>query len=327
MPTPSLRIAAQPRPDPELRLDALVLPFLRRWRLVCAAVLAAWAAGLALVLVPARRYAASTVLAAVPSAKTAAFGGSLSSLLGAAQMGGVQSTPFFITKLLMMRGVVTAVAMSPAGGGRGLVIERVLERPLAEIRPGETEPAMRELLTTDVDKQTGLVSFGVTHTDSALARRVAERLVAEASETFTRVARSQAAAQRAALEVRVDSAARALRRAEQQQLDVLSANRAYTSYSAAAVARQRAERDLRSAQDVYARAVDDREGAVARQLEDAPALVIVDPLPNALAPTPRRGALKMLLATVFGLVVAAGVLMLRGDFAAAESRRDLSAAA
>src|SRR5919199_1538941 len=229
MPAPSLRIADHPRPDPELRLDALLLPFVRRWRLVGAIVLLAWAAGLALVLLPARRYEASTVLAAVPNAKAAALAGGLSSLLGAAQMGGVQSTPFFITKLLMMRGVVTAVALSPAGDGvRALVIERVLERPLARIDPGEIEPAMRDLLTTDVDKQTGLVSFGVTHPDSALARRIAERLVAEASETFTRVARSQAAAQRAALEVRVDSAARALRRAEQQQLDVLSANRAYT---------------------------------------------------------------------------------------------------
>lgn len=320
MPTPSLRIAAQPRPDPELRLDALVLPFVRRWRLVAAVALVAWAAGLALVLVPARRYAASTVLAAVPSARTAALAGGLSSLLGAAQMGGVQSTPFFITKLLMMRGVVTAVAMAPAAdGARERVIERVLERPLAKITPGEVEPAMRDLLTSDVDKQTGLVSFAVTHTDSALARRIAERLVAEASETYTRVSRSQAAAQRAALEVRVDSAERALRRAEQQQLDVLSANRAYTSYSAASVARQRAERELSNAQGVYERAVDDRDGAIARQLEEAPALVVVDPLPAVLAPTPRHGLLKMLLATALGLLTSASLLLARGEFAPARA--------
>src|SRR5689334_11450063 len=89
----------------EVRLDALFHPFLRRWRLVAACVAATSSAAAALVLASDREYAAQTVLAAVPNAKTASLAGGLSSLLGNTALGGVQSTPYFITRLLLLRGV------------------------------------------------------------------------------------------------------------------------------------------------------------------------------------------------------------------------------
>ena len=59
--------------DPELPVRALVRPYRRRWRLVVAILVAAWAATIVGVLLPVRRYTASMMLAAVPNARTSAL--------------------------------------------------------------------------------------------------------------------------------------------------------------------------------------------------------------------------------------------------------------
>src|SRR5688500_5597187 len=112
--------------DPELPLGALVRPYRRRWRLVLAICVGAWLAALLFALIPARRYTASVVLAAVPNTRNASLTGGLTALLGSAQLGGIQSTPYFIAKLLLLRSVVTDVAAERVGDSRGgTVIERV----------------------------------------------------------------------------------------------------------------------------------------------------------------------------------------------------------
>ena len=63
-----IALARIPVSEPEVRLDVLYTPFLRRWRLVALCVLGAWAAALALILVPKREYKVQMVVAAVPNA-------------------------------------------------------------------------------------------------------------------------------------------------------------------------------------------------------------------------------------------------------------------
>jgi uncharacterized protein involved in exopolysaccharide biosynthesis len=317
-----MRLSNHQAPDPEVRFETLWGPFARHWRLVAGCLAFAWAAGLTFVLLPPREYRAQVVLAAVPSAKAASLAGGLSSLLGNAQMGGVQSTPYFITRLLMLRGVLTTVAGKRAGDGSGrTVIERVLGLPASEIAPAVVEPAMRSLLSAEVDKQTGLVTFAVMHPDSALARELTEDLVTAARDAFVTIVRSQATDQRRAGEANLDSLRRQLRRAEQALQDFQASHRVYAPYSEAAVTRQRLERELSSAQSGFAQATADRAAAIARELEETPAVVVVDPIPEHLIPVPRQGLLKMLLASVLGLAVAAAVLAVRGDFAASPTRR------
>ena len=89
-------LALVPQTDPELPLGALVRPYRRRWRLVLAICAVAWGVALAVALIPARRYTASVVMAAVPNARQASLSGGLTAILGSAQLGGVQSTPYFI---------------------------------------------------------------------------------------------------------------------------------------------------------------------------------------------------------------------------------------
>ena len=305
--------------DPELPLGMMLRPYRRRWRLVVAMCAAAWVVTLVTVLLLPRKYTASVVLAAVPNARNSALSGGLTAILGSAQLGGVQSTPYFIAKLLLLRSVITNVAAERMPDARGgTVIERILEEPAAEIRPTAVEPAMRDILAAEVDKQTGLIALRATHTDSAVVRQVATRLVETASQTFMRVSRAQASSQRAAQAERVDSARRQLRRAEERALSFLSANRAYTAFSPASISRQQVEREVNNAQTVYSQARSDYESAVARELEETPAVVVVDSIPSRLLPDPRRLPLKLVLATALGLLLATIVLVAKREF----SRRD-----
>jgi hypothetical protein len=68
---------------------------------------------------------------------------------------------------------------------------------------------------------------------------------------------------------------------------------------------------------VYTQARTDYEAAAARELEETPAVVIVDPIPQRLLPDPLRIPLKLVLATALGLLVATIVLLIRGEFSRA----------
>jgi uncharacterized protein involved in exopolysaccharide biosynthesis len=306
---------AAPPVDAELPLGVLVRPYRRRWRLVLTTVAIAWLGALAAVLVPAREYTASVVLAAVPNARTSALSGGLSAILGSAQLGGVQSTPYFIAKLMLLRSVIMEVASERVPDARGgTVIERVLGERASDIRPASVEPAMREKVSAEVDKQTGLITVQTTLPDSAVSRYITRRLVETASETFVRVSRAQATSQRTAQAERVDSAQRQLRRAEERSRSFISANRAYTPFSEAAVSRREIEREVTNAQAVYSQARSDYETAVARELEETPAVVVVDPIPPRLLPDPRHAPLKLVLATALAFLVVTVILWLQREF-------------
>jgi uncharacterized protein involved in exopolysaccharide biosynthesis len=301
--------------DSELPIGTLVRPYRRRWRLVLATLAIAWIGALAAVLIPARQYTASVVLAAVPNARTSALSGGLSAILGSAQLGGVQSTPYFIAKLMLLRSVIMEVASERIPDARGgTVIERVLRDRASAIRPTSVEPAMRDKVSAEVDKQTGLITVKTTLPDSTVSRYITRRLVEKASETFVRVSRAQATSQRTAQAERVDSAQRQLRRAEERSRSFLSANRAYTPFSEAAVSRRQVEREVTNAQGVYSQALTDYETAVARELEETPAVVVVDSIPARLLPDPRHAPLKLVLATALAFLVATVILWLQREF-------------
>jgi uncharacterized protein involved in exopolysaccharide biosynthesis len=299
----------------EVPLRAIIAPYVRRKRTVLGACVLAWAIALAVAFIPARRYTASVVLAAVPNARTSALTGGLTAILGSAQLGGVQSTPYFIAKLLLLRSVITQVANEPVPDSRGgTVIERVLEERAADIKPTAVEPAMRDVVSAEVDKQTGLIGLRATHTDSAVVRRIANRLVETASATFIRVSKAQASSQRSAQAERVDSARRQLRRAEERALNFISANRAFTPFSPASISRQQVEREVTNAQTVYSQARTDYEAAVARELEETPAVVVVDSIPARLLPDPLHVPLKLVLATTVALLAVTALFWATGEW-------------
>jgi uncharacterized protein involved in exopolysaccharide biosynthesis len=80
------------------------------------------------------------------------------------------------------------------------------------------------------------------------------------------------------------------------------------------VTRRQLEREATNAQSVYSQALSDYETAVARELEETPAVVVVDSIPNRLLPDPRHAPLKLVLASALALLVVTLILWSQREF-------------
>lgn len=292
---------------------AVLTPLLERWRVLLASAVLAGALALAIIffLVP-RRYDASATLAAVASTKLPTGLGGLAALSGLAGETGFTATPDLFAQLLQSRRVLLAVALEPVrAGDPERVIDRVRAHQDSAKRLVDVERSMRELVNVGVERRTGLITLSVQHRDSAIARHIGARLIDVASGTFAEISKAQASAQREAQEERVERLSDRLRSAERQLIAFLAGNRALNPYSPASAEQQRLEREIGVASQAYTQAVGEREVALARELSETPALVIVDPIPAELAPVSRKAAFYALAAAFLGLFLAATALAFR----------------
>lgn len=295
------------------RPASILAPLLERWRALLVAAILASAAAVAFVLlaVP-RRFEASTTLAAVSAPQLPSGLGGLAALSGLANETGFTPTPDLLSQLLQSRRVLLAVSETPAADGEATSIaDRVVEGSDPPPRLIDVERAMRSLISVSVERRTGLITLSVRHRDSAVARRIADRVVDVAGTTFATLAKSQAAAQRAGQERRVERLSAALRRAEVQLIDFLAGNRTLNPYSPATAERQRIEREISVASQAYTQAVNEREVALARELAQTPVLAVVDPVPPELSPVSRNTAFFALLAAGLALFGMTTILSLR----------------
>jgi len=265
-----------------------------------------------LLLTP-QRYEAVMTLSTVSSGALPSGGGLAASLLAAAAQGGLQATPPFLVELMHLPGVLTEVAQSRVSDGSS---ERIIDRiatssGVDSIRSFRVPVVMQTLMRTSVQRETGTITLTVTHRDSALARAVARQLVDEVGRAFVQAAKAQAIELRRSQQARVDSASRQVGQAQDSLIAFLARNRAVAPFSPAAVVQQRLQRAVDLAHQVYGLAVTDREAAIAKELEDTPALVVIDPLPGRLPPVPRRRLLKLLLTLLFTTIAVSFAIVFR----------------
>ncbi len=286
----------------------VVLPVLRQWRWLTAASVIAVALALTLLLLRARRFEAKVVVATVSSQPGLNLGGAAALLASAGggaapTQSGLQVSPLLIADLMVSRRVLLAVGMSTTPGAGQRVVDIVADEAVPDAKIVEE---MQRVISARVAKETGLVSLAVVLPDSGLAREMARRIIAEVTRTYVETARAQASQLRRAQDVRVDSARRSLARLEQEQQLFQAANREVPSFSELATKQQSLQRDLGVAEQVYSKAISDRESAIAKELEETPVVVTVDPLPATLPPTSRRIPLFVGLTLV--AVLAMGLL-------------------
>jgi uncharacterized protein involved in exopolysaccharide biosynthesis len=261
-----------------------------RIAMLAALVLAVAAAGISLLLP--RRFAAEVTLASIGPNRAGGGLGALSGslgLLGAAQ-GGVSASPAMVRSLLESRRVAEQVAA------------KVYGHPLEEKQLVE----FRRVIHVDVSRETGLINVALVHRDSSLARRACLALISEVTAAFTEISRAQGRQQRAALEERVDSAGRQLARAEEAAQEFAASNRVVSAFSERSVESSRRQRNVQLAQTVYFQAVSERDAALAHELEQAPAVVVVDPLPQRLPVASRK---SLLIAALTGVATLCLVLL------------------
>ncbi len=290
-------------------LRDVLVPVARNWgRLALGAIVAASIA-IAIILIRGPRYEARLIVATVSSQPGLNLGGAAALLASAGggaapTQSGLQVSPLLIADLMQSRRVLLAVGLSKLPGRTERIVDLVAEK---QVREDKIVEEMDDVIAARVAKETGLVSLGVILKDSSLAREVARRIISEVTKTYVETARAQATQLRHAQDVRVDSAKRALARLEREQQQFQQANRTVPSFSELATQQQTLQRDVGVAEQVYSKAVSDRESAVAKELEETPVVVTVDPLPATLPPTPRRLVLFTGLAVVaslmFGILV------------------------
>ena len=257
-----------------------------------------------------RKFTASVTVAPVGNARQLNLPSSIAGSLLGSMNGGIQATPVFVSRLARLRGVLDEVARHEVPGRSQIVIEGVMRRPKSEILSYKYSQELDKLLQTTVDRESGTVVFGIALADSALARTIVNALVESVSRAYTRSMKSQAGALVEAQAARVDSAAKRVRQAGSALVAFEAANRVVPNTSALWVEQQRLQSNVTIAQDVYTQAVTELENARGRAIEDAPALVVLDPVPLALPPR-GRGTILIGLATFLlsAVIIAAFVLV------------------
>jgi uncharacterized protein involved in exopolysaccharide biosynthesis len=258
-----------------------------------------------------RKYKAELSLTPVINSRSSSALGGIAALAGATLQTGYQLTPARMVELIQSRAVLAGVGLSQIKpGGSERIIDRVLGEKYDRNEAEEVAKHLEKLLTTTTNKETGTIDVAIQHPDSALARLIASRVVDSASQIFVRTSKAQAQQLRIAQEARVQNAASALTSAEERLRQFSDQNRAAPAYSVAGVERERLNREISFAQQVYTQAATDREAAYAHELEATPTVVVQDPLPATLPKVRKRVIVKAGITAVVSLVfLSLGVLL------------------
>ena len=258
-----------------------------------------------------RKYAAAVTVAPVGNARQLNLPASIAgSLLGATNTG-IQATPVFVARLARLDGVLDEVARRKIPERGQTVIEGVMQQPLADIPPHRYAPELDKRLQTTIDRESGTVTFVAALADSSLARTIVNDLIESVSRTYTRAMKSQAGALVDAQTARVDSAAKRMRQAEAAIVDFGSANRVVPPTSPLWVEQQRLQNNVSISQSIYTQAITELENARGKAIEDAPALVVLDPVPDALTPRGRGTVFIGLAVFVLALASATAFVLVR----------------
>lgn len=292
----------------DLDFRAIVAAVRRRARLIAiAGAVAGVATGVWFAARPAVYRATVVVVPVGGQRASVTLPGVASFLGGSVQLGssGFEATQDVVAYLLRSRTVLmTAAARSHGGGPVGALFTGA---PLDAANEEENVRALRREVRVTQSKETGFVTVMMEGADSGAVRLFLSSVVEESQRLFSAVARAQARQLLAAQDRRLDSAMVDLRTAEGRLMAFDDANRAVPARSRLAMERSRLERAVNEANQVHQLVQADRQAAVARGLEDAPALALVEPLPAVLAPKAQRPLFR---AVLVGLGVAAGLLLL-----------------
>ena len=297
-------------------MDALTLltPLIERRRQIIlgSMLLAALTAGV-VAMIP-RKYRAELSLTPVVNNRSGTALGGFAALAGATLNTGYQLTPARMVELLKSRTVLAGVGRSRIGNDRPeTVIDRFLGEKYTRNDEEEIQKHLQRILNVFTNKETGTITVAVEHSDSALARVIASRIVDSASQIFVRTSKAQAQQLRIAQEGRVEAAKAQLARAEERRREFNFANRAVPGFSPASVERERVNREVELAEQVYTQAATDRESAYARELEATPTVVVQDPLPPVLPKVRKRMIMKTMIAGLASLVTIS-ILVVIADF-------------
>lgn len=302
----------------------VLTPLLESWhRIVLVFVVAGITTFVVRQFVVAGRYEARSTLMTVSSQRTISGSGNLAALAMLSGQGAGSTPPDLVAQVLVARHVLLKIGLSRVDSSAPVrIIDRLRGESRADVDMPEVQRAVARALSVSIDRKTGLLDVMARDRDSALVRLLVTRDVEIGTAAFATMMRAQASAQRAGQEARVRLTASQLREAEARQLNFLRSNRVTSAFSVSALEQQSIQRDIQIAQQAYTEAVSAREAAYARELEETPAVVVVDPVPTVLPKVPKYSLFYSLAVAVFAAFVYGTVVLTREQLVSMQAAAD-----
>lgn len=297
--------------------------------------LIAWTAGslclivcVVLLLLP--RTFTSTASFVPQARRTNASISSLAAQLGLLPNADAAQSPAFYVSLLDSRAILDAVVQTSfkpdSGPARDLLQVYKVRGSSPEEKVERAVRRLRQRLSVTADAKTGIVMFTVWTRDPELSRQIASRLLELLNEFNLLSRQSQAAAERAFTEGRLEEVGRDLRASEDKLLGFLQRNRDYRNASVLEFEQQRLQQEVTMQRQLFTTLQQAFEQAKIEEVRDTPVISVVErPLAPA-TPDPRglvvKGIIALVLGATLGLLMALALELVRGPASAPD--RDIA---
>lgn len=207
------------------------------------------------------------------------------------------------TRELMERTVQSGFTPSAGSGddGEDDLVERLeVAGPDSAARVDCAIRLLRERLSVETDRATGMVSVAVSTRDPELSRQIAARIVELVNRFNLRTRQSRAAEERRFLADRLEAARRDLVAAEDSLRRFLEDNRRFENSPRLVFEHDRLRRRVELQQQVYTSLASRFEEAKIDEVRDTPVITVVDGAERPARPDPRRLVLKGVIGLMAG---------------------------
>jgi len=181
--------------DAPVTVLGLLATLVESWKLLLGAALGGAAIAAAVTLPKPRTFTARMALVTVTTSRAPSLGGVLGAGLLNLSGSGIQATPAFVLRLMETESILRAVALTPLPDSGRLLVTALAGGG----RPPRSEqyaPLVARTVETRVDRDAGTITLTATHSDSAVARLIAGRMLEETGRGFLHASRAQATQQR-----------------------------------------------------------------------------------------------------------------------------------
>jgi uncharacterized protein involved in exopolysaccharide biosynthesis len=293
-------------PDDEISLWEVLAVLLRRRGWIMGAVILGAALAVAVAFLRTPTY--TTAASFRPQGSEA----SASELLALASQFGVnvggsteEASPAFYAELLVSREILHRVASVPYAVDRGpptpLADLFEVEQETDALRLEKTIERLRDrVVSVSTGRETGIVTVEIETEWPGLSRSIAQRLLDEIARFNLETRQSQATAERAFIEARMDKAEAELRNAESELEDFLQSNRQFENSPELMFRHERLQRAVSLRQQVFTTLVQSFEQASISEVRDTPVITILQSPFLPPGPDERRLVLALALGVVLG---------------------------
>ena len=305
-------------------LAEVVTRLLPEWRMLVGVPIAFALLGVVVALLIPRTYVGTTTFAPEQRSGTNLPSGlgALAGQFGVAIPSEASTSPRFYAELVKSRTLLEGVLRSqvPVPGGSPTDSARLLDL----LDRGGKSPAdslfrgvrrLADLVHVNVDSRTNIVGLSVEARDPAVAATVANRFVTLVEQFNSTARRSQARQRRIFVEGQMALGEEALRAAERELERFYEANRSYRQSPQLMSVEGRLQRQIQVSQEVYLTLRRDYESARIDEVNDVPAITIID---SATPPTRKSKPKRTLI--VLGFLLGGGVLGLLAAYFVPEVR-------